>query len=76
MVEMPIVDTTPVIQCSGPASCAANQGCVDGKCLDHCGASAPCGASETCTFGYCEQVVTCFDQADCGGANCVNGTCE
>ncbi len=69
-----VADTTPVIQCSGPASCTDGKGCVDGKCLTPC-ENGICGAGFECRFSYCQRTATCFDRADCGGADCVDGTC-
>ena len=71
-----VADTTPVIQCSGPGSCDDGNSCFDGKCLAQCAADATCGEAEVCKFGLCQQVVTCFDQDDCGGTSCVNGSCQ
>lgn len=69
-----IGDTTPVLQCSGPGSCADGLGCVDGKCLSAC-VNGACDNGYACAFGYCQRVVSCFDRDDCGGADCVDGSC-
>ncbi|MFO0747984.1 MAG: hypothetical protein U1F43_20335 [Myxococcota bacterium] len=69
-----IADTTPVIQCSGPASCPADRSCVDGKCLEAC--QGACAVGYECKFNFCSPVAACFDTADCSGADCVNGACS
>jgi hypothetical protein len=69
-----VADTSPVLQCSGPASCADGKGCVDGKCLTPC-STGTCNAGLECRFGYCHKTPTCFDANDCGGRDCVDGTC-
>ncbi|HRE89433.1 MAG TPA: hypothetical protein PK095_09855 [Myxococcota bacterium] len=69
-----IGDTRPVLQCSGPGSCASGSGCVDGKCLATC-TDSTCDAGFECKVGFCHKVVSCFDRDDCGGADCVDGTC-
>jgi len=69
-----IADTTPVIQCSGPGSCSDGHSCVDGKCLAPCIAGA-CDAGFACDLGYCARATTCFEAADCGGKDCVDGAC-
>ncbi|MCC6624486.1 MAG: hypothetical protein IT385_24780 [Deltaproteobacteria bacterium] len=69
-----VADTTPVIQCSGPSSCGEGLACIDGKCLAACGDG--CADGFECKFDRCSPIATCFDQADCGGADCVNGACS
>ena len=68
-----VADTTPVIQCSGPGSCDAGESCIDGKCLVAC--DATCADGYSCQFGFCSPLAACFDQKDCGGGDCVNGSC-
>lgn len=67
-------DTKPALQCSGPGSCGSGLGCVDGKCLSACD-NGTCAAGFECKVGYCNRVVSCFDRADCGGADCIDGAC-
>lgn len=69
-----IADTTPVIQCSGPGSCSDGKSCVDGKCLAAC-VDQTCAAGFSCDLGYCTRTATCFNAADCGGQDCVDGAC-
>lgn len=70
-----IADTSPVIQCSGAGSCATGTSCVDGKCVAPCASDGSCAAGYACDLGYCVRAVSCFDQAECGGADCVDGAC-
>ena len=69
-----VADTTPVIQCSGPGSCSDGKSCVDGKCLAAC-VDATCSAGFSCDLGYCTRTATCFNAADCGGGDCIDGAC-
>lgn len=68
-------DTTPVIQCSGAGSCDPGLSCIDGKCLAACDASDTCGSAAECKFGFCQAIPACFDQQDCSGNDCIDGTC-
>jgi len=69
-----VASTLPVIQCSGPGSCDAGKSCVDGKCLSAC-QNQTCADGFACNLGFCDKVATCFDKADCDGADCVDGAC-
>jgi hypothetical protein len=71
-----VADTTPVIECSGPGSCAAGKGCFDGKCLETCKNNGDCGFDALCQFGYCHPKVGCMSQADCAGGDCLNAACQ
>ena len=74
-----VADTSPVIQCSGAGSCAAGEGCFDGKCLPTCGADpTACSDTQTCEFGYCHQNVYCLNTADCADHSnvCLDGLCQ
>lgn len=68
-----VADTTPAIQCSGPGSCPEGRSCIDGKCLQAC--NGVCGVGFECKFDFCSPVASCFEAADCGGVDCVNGAC-
>lgn len=71
-----IADVSPVLQCSGAGSCLEGKACVDGKCLAACGEGGICDAGFACDLGYCARTVTCFDQEDCDGRDCIDGACS
>ena len=68
------------LRCTPPSnpfqktSCAPNEQCEGGFCIQACRTKSDCGCGESCQGGRCLQ--TCLSPRDCNnGLNCVAGFC-